>query len=348
MLGESDIGAFERKAFDALWFAEHVVGEKAMGHPLLRRSFDTTRRALRNHIGRQLAKRGPGRVLPIEERRDLGPEEFGEEYLRHARPVVLRGAAAKWECCLKWSPQWFADAYGDDAMQIIHLEQDWNRDHKIEDSTLREVIGSMGSGAMKYARFVPLFARHPELFEHFDLEFLAAYVGRPIKLWGDDGDGIGLRSQCFIGERGTTTSLHNAMSNNIFIQCHGRKLWTIIPPAYNAVINPPVLRTPGYFAAFLDPTRPNPDEFWMFEHCDRYEVTLEEGDVFYNPPFYWHHVYNPVDSIGIGIRWYWKVSAEAACRTQNRLAFMATNPTMEEHLQQNDDFTASFAKARAL
>ena len=349
MLGRDDIGLLDRAAFNALWFAEHLAGEKLAQRKPVRRAFDATRKLVRERIGRQLRKKGKGRVLPIDERRNLSPEEFSERYLHQARPVVMRGAASDWECTKKWTPQWFADSYGDDRVMIVHLEADWNRDHKVEETRLAEVIKSMGSGVMKYARFVPLFKRHPELFDHFDREFLARYVGRPVKLFGSEGKGVGLRSQLFIGERGTHTSFHNAMTNNLFVQAHGRKHWLIVPPSYNAVINPPIARTPGYFPAYLNPHDPDPDEFWMFEYIDRYELTLNEGDVLYNPPFHWHWVTNPVDSIGIGIRWYYKVSARKSCWTQDRLAFMATNPTMDEYLKDmDDDFGVNFAKAKAI
>lgn len=348
MLGHDHIRPLDRLAFNGLWLAEHVLGEQRMQNPVFSGMIGGARRAVRGRIGRHLARRGEGRVLQIEERDDLTPEEFGRDYLSKARPVVLRGAAKKWECAQKWSPQWFADNYGDDRVMIVHLEDDWNHDHQVEETNLRAMIHDMGNGRLRYARFLPLFKRHPELFTHFDHDFLEGFVGRPIKLWGQDGSGIPLRSQLFIGERNTNTSLHNAMTNNLFVQAYGQKKWIIIPPSYNPVINPPVTRTPGYFAAYLDPLEPG-EEFEMYKHIDRYEITLEAGDLFYNPPFYWHHVSNPTDSIGIGIRWYWKVSARAACATQNRLSFMATNPTMEDYLRDaDDDFGVNFAKAKAV
>jgi hypothetical protein len=348
MLGNDHIRSLDRLAFNGLWFAEHMLGAKAMANPFVHRLVGGARRAVRRRVARHLARRGEGKVLSIDERDHLTPEEFGEQYLKRARPVVLRGAAAKWECVQKWSPAWFADNYGDDRVVVVHLEKDWNQDHDVEETNLRSVIHDMGNGRMRYARFLPLFKRHPELFEHFDRKSLSGFVGRPVKLWGQDGSGIPLRSQLFIGERNTTTSLHCAMTNNLFVQVYGRKKWILIPPSYNAVVNPPVTRAPGYFAAYLNPLDPG-EGFEMFRHIDRYELTLEPGDLFYNPPFYWHHVSNPTDSIGIGIRWYWKVSARASCWTQNRLSFMATNPTMEEHLRDaDDDFGINFAKVKAV
>lgn len=206
----------------------------------------------------------------------------------------------------------------------------------------------MGSGVLRYARFVPLFKNHPELFDHFDRNWVASYVGRKVKLWGSSGDAVPLRSQLFIGEKGTQTSLHCAMTNNLFVQVYGEKKWIIYPPSYNPILEPPVTRAPGFFACYYDPFDVDEEAFPAARYFDRYEAHLKPGDVLYNPPFHWHHVSNSTDSIGIGIRWYWKVSARKSCWTQNRLSFMATNPTMKEFLQHGDDFAYNFGKTRAV
>ena len=41
----------------------------------------------------------------------------------------------------------------------------------------------------------------------------------------------------------------------------------------------------------------------LYKYIDGYEVTLKPGDVLWNPPFYWHTIKNPTDSIGVGYRW---------------------------------------------
>jgi hypothetical protein len=253
MLGVGDISALQRLRYNGHWFLEHLYGETLLAKGAPRALFESQKRALRERIRRTMARKGAGRIFEVDERNDLSPEVFVREYLSQARPVVMRGAASSWECCKTWTPGYFAERYGDDRALIIHLEKDWNEDHSTEETNLREVIGSMGTGVMRYARFVPLLKNHPELFDHFDRGFIERYVGHEIKLWGRPGGGV---------------------------------------------------------------------------------------------PFHWHHVSNPTDSIGIGIRWYWKVSARKSCWTQNRLSFMAKNPTMQEFLQNGDDFAYNFGKTR--
>lgn len=348
MLGMNDIRAAQRLQYNGHWFLEHLFGDTLLASGAGRALFEAQKRALRERIRKTMSRKGAGRVFEIDERNDLGPEEFVRDYLSQARPVVMRGVASSWECCKSWTPSAFAERYGDDRVLIIHLEQDWNEDHSTEETNLREVIGSMGTGVMRYARFVPLLKNHPELFDHFDRNWIESYVGHEVKLWGRPGAGVPLRSQLFIGEKGTKTSLHCAMTNNLFVQAYGEKQWILYPPSYNPVLEPPVTRAPGFFACYYDPTAPDLATYPASPYMDRYELHLKPGDVFYNPPFHWHHVSNPTDSIGIGIRWYWKVSARKSCWTQNRLSFMATNPTMQEFLRNGDDFAYNFGKTRAV
>ena len=174
MLGRSDIGGGQRLAYNGLWFLEHLFGEGLLAKGAGRALFERQKGARRRSIARRMSRKGEGRTFPVEERGDLGPEEFGRSYLREARPVVLRGVANAWECCRTWTPSLFAERYGDDRVLLIHLEKDWNEDHSTEETNLREVIGSMGSGVMRYARFVPLFKNHPELFDHFDRKWSRA------------------------------------------------------------------------------------------------------------------------------------------------------------------------------
>src|SRR3990172_1935969 len=163
MLGSSDIAGVQRLAYNGLWFAEHLFGQGLLAQGPGGALFQWQKRRLRQSIARRMSRKGRGRVFPIEERSDLGPEEFGRSYLREARPVVMRGIANAWECCRSWSPSLFAERYGNDRVLLIHLEKDWNEDHSTEETNLREVIASMGSGVMRYARFLPLFKNHPEL-----------------------------------------------------------------------------------------------------------------------------------------------------------------------------------------
>jgi len=46
---------------------------------------------------------------------------------------------------------------------------------------------------------------------------------------------VGTYCRLFMGGANTTTSVHNAIGSNLFVQLHGEKTWWLYPPRYNAV-----------------------------------------------------------------------------------------------------------------
>ena len=68
-----------------------------------------------------------------------------------------------------------------------------------------------------------------------------------------------------------------------------------------------------YFHSDCDPYDLDDPKFPLLKHAWKYEITLEPGDVLWVPPFMWHQVENPTESIGIAYR------------------FMATRPNIFLH-----------------
>jgi len=257
MLGRHDISALDRLAYDGLWLADHRYGEKLSARPSLRRAVDGARRRVQRRVGRRLAARGRGRVLPVDERLDLSSEKFMTHYQLPAQPVVMRGAAEDWECCRR-----------------------------------QEKPSSLGS------------------LEHRHLRALVGETSR-------------IQPTLAYGKGGTTTRLQRVMTNHLHVQVQGEQRWVVVRPSYDPVLNPTPSSIPGSATSDLDPFAPDRREFGMFWYVDRYEVTLDPGDVLFNPPFHWHSVTNARESAGIGLDWYSRRNARAASRTQHRLASLA-------------------------
>src|SRR6202044_2291271 len=83
--------------------------------------------------GRMIAKASgnkDGRVIAVDRRRDLTPEEFKRDYLQTGIPVVLEGAAAHWPAVQKWTPDYLSSCYGRDRVEVLD-GQNWkvNREH---------------------------------------------------------------------------------------------------------------------------------------------------------------------------------------------------------------------------
>jgi hypothetical protein len=267
-----------------------------------------------------LAKHGEGEIMPIERRKDLTPKEFKDHYVKKGIPVVLEGAAKDWACVQKWSLEYFKDLHGTDEICLVDI----NSNHEFEFITLADVIDNIRGGGKKYYRFYPLLYRHPEHLKDFDYEWLRKHKTRSI--WFDV-------FQVFIGGQGTYTAMHNANAPNIFVQAYGVKEWIIYSHYYAPIVDPspinsayreaPAKMKEGPFNPF------EPDfntKYKLFKYADGYKVTLQPGDVLWNPPYYWHAVKNATDSIGVGYRWFAPAYSFSISPFYMFLDFFAKNP----------------------
>ncbi|TND10620.1 MAG: transcription factor jumonji jmjC domain-containing protein [Bacteroidetes bacterium] len=282
----------QRFKYGVYQIADHFFGRKKL--------FNKARARYYAKLKASLEKKGPGRIMPIERRKDLSLKEFMNHYVRKGIPVVMEGAAADWDCVKKWSLEYFKELHGKDEIVLVDQSQ---VDYPYELTTLAHVIDNIRSGGSKYYRFYPLLSRHPEHLEEFDYKWLRDRRTKPV--WFD-------AFQVFIGGAGTYTALHNANQSNLFVQVYGEKKWVLYSHYYTPIIDPapvsnvyrsaPGKKESGPFNPFeeeLDFT----GHYELFKYLDGYSVHLKPGDVFWNPPFYWHAVKNPTDSIGVGYRW---------------------------------------------
>ncbi len=270
---------------------------------------------------KELKKHGDGKIMPVERRKDLSLEEFKNHYVRKGIPVVMEGAAKDWPCVQKWSLQYFKDLHGDDEIVLVDQAA---KDFPYELTTLADVIDNIRGGGGKYYRFYPLLTRHPEHLEDFDYKWLRERRSNPV--WFD-------AFQVFIGGEGSYTSLHNANQSNLFVQVYGEKKWVLYSNYYAPIIDPmPVRNVYRDAPAKVDAGPFDPFElkfeppYELFRYMDGYSVHLKPGDVFWNPPFYWHAVKNATDSIGVGYRWLSPFYSFKTSPLYMSLDCMATNP----------------------
>ena len=114
-------------------------------------------------------------------------------------------------------------------------------------------------------------------------------------------------SQLFFGPKGTGTTLHCAKPSNIFYNIKGRKKWTFIHPKYSEYLSP-VLSNNGFFVVSKINYFNNKS---LLRNIPKFEYILEEGDVLFNPSWWWHCVENISEyTIGVanrsdlGFKWY--------------------------------------------
>ena len=271
---------------------------QVMDHFFGRKTFFKDRAPYYRALNENMPKRGEGRIMPIEYRKDLSLEEFKNHYVKKGIPVVMQGAAKDWPCVQKWSLEYFKELHGKD--EIVLVDQAIPG-YPYELTTLADVIENIRGGGSKYYRFYPLLVRHPEHINDFDYKWLRER--RNPLCWFD-------AFQVFIGGQGSYTALHNANQSNLFVQVYGEKKWTLYSHYYSPIVDPHPVRNVYRSAPGKRQTGPfNPFEpdydypFELYKYIDGYSVHLKPGDILWNPPFYWHAVKNVTDSIGVGYRW---------------------------------------------
>ncbi|MEK7435016.1 MAG: cupin-like domain-containing protein [Cyanobacteriota bacterium] len=330
MDARTSINNLHKIQYDTFWFFDHVLGKDNVNL-----FFEKNRNELKKEILKFVQKKEEkGKTYQIERRKNLTIEEFKNNYLRLSIPVVLEGAAKDWACVKNWTPEFLGEKYGSDEIQLIDASPSDFDDinYKIQKTTLKEVIMSMDDGPIgKYSRFNRILHDHPELKEDFDLKFLKSLRNTVSS---------GQTFQVFIGGKGTKTHLHCASEHNLFTQVYGRKHWTVYPPVYDCVLEPVVNRTP-YFHSTFDPDKPDYEKFPAMEYLDKYECILEPGDIFFNPPSYWHHVNNLSGSIGVAFRWF-ALDAFKIDFMQTLLTIMSVNPPFILATKNRTDFPKIF------
>jgi len=295
------MGDFRRniKTGQRIEYGIYQILDHFMGRPRVFKMLGKRRKKFYRNLLETLKKSGEGKIIPIDRRTDLSKEEFFSHYVKKGIPVVMEGAAKDWDCVKNWSLQYFKELHGKDEIMMVSDQANMKN---YETTTLGEVLDNIRGGGSKYYRFYPLLEHHPEHIKDFDYNWL---------LERRKGFTFFDTFQLFIGGKGTVSYLHNANAPNLFVQTFGEKNWVLYSHYYTPIIDPDPVRNIYRNAPFraknnmpFDPFNPDyspPNE--LYKYIDGISVSLKPGDVFWNPPFYWHTVKNGSDSIGVGYRW---------------------------------------------
>ncbi len=272
--------------------------DKLIGRKNGRKITWNSRKRFYDNVFESLKKQGEHKLIEVERVSEISQKDFREKYVLKGRPVVIEGGAKEWGCVKDWSLDYFNNLHGDDEVTIVANDAN---EIPFEILKFSDVLDNIKRGGKKYFRFYPLLSKHPEHIKDFDYNWLRN-SRNSFSFWE--------QFQVFIGGKGTSTPIHNASASNIFVQAYGEKEWILYPPDLTTIIDPepghnfhrgaPFKTSDGPF----NPFNPNYDAAYsVSKYTVAIKVHLKAGDIFFNPPHYWHAVTNPTDSIGIGYRW---------------------------------------------
>lgn len=307
------LNAAGRRAYLALFFAEHVLGRERFER-MLGSARERNRRRMLEYVA----------DWPVDDRRPVREVEF-TSHRDFARtfpswePAVFRGVAKNWPAVGKWGLDFFGDRFGQTRAVLIDQYGLYSEGEssRYEIGTMGQFVEAIRAGKKESLRFAAIVEENQELKDDLDMKWLAGFRSN-----------FSLRGFCqfFMSPASTHTPVHCALESNAFVQVYGKKRWVLHSAMYQPFLDPPADRLPYFHTDFL-PDRPSP-RFPLAPHAPAYEVVLEPGDVMYVPPFVWHYVENLTDTIAIAYRFF---SLRTAFRSSWPLTiakFAATRPSL--------------------
>ncbi len=221
------------------------------------------------------------------ERREAPPfEEFVHDYYSKQLPVVLFGGAKHWPASKNWSPEYFAERFGDAEIEV---------QQKRESDPQYERNSGKHKGRIRMKEFVRMI-RDAEKSNDFymtanntkgskaDLTLLFREIeefGPGYNQLDQDHSGMFL----WFGPAGIVTPLHYDLTNNFLLQIYGRKEVQLIP----ALQTPLCYNDVGVFSAA---EFPNFDEkrHPLMKKVKPLTVILSPGEALFIPIGWWHRV----------------------------------------------------------
>jgi hypothetical protein len=211
-------------------------------------------------------------------------EELFEKYYCPNKPVILFDEFARSKALMLWTPEYFADAFGS---EIVEIMMDRQSDPSYEMNSLShkraialsDYIHMLQAGGPTNDYYLVannhLFDRPAFSRLYDDLEW-PPYLEPSLR-----------KDRVFfwLGPAGTITPLHHDECNILLLQIRGRKLIHMISPDYT----PKLYNNVGVFS---DVDLDNPD--WelhpLFKDVAIQKATLHPGEALFIPVGWWHHV----------------------------------------------------------
>lgn len=242
--------------------------------------------------------------LPLLE---INPDQLGSDPQEtiarlsqgYTEPIVIRNWVKDSEGVKRWGHKDFwTGNYGDEEVLCGGIK------NSSEKCTINMFFANLESGKDSFyiSGASNIFDNNKELHDMVDTPAIKAAAPK---------NSLYMATQMFLGVPGMGSHIHTAMGVNIFRQIQGRKKWYFIPSSQTSYLKPSI-NTNGFSChtkTLIDLKYPEPAEqsAW-FGKLERYSITLNPGDVLYNPPWYWHGVINfPAEgqdsehSINIGV-----------------------------------------------
>jgi hypothetical protein len=259
---------------------------------------------------------------------EIDSEDISDEQIyslsQYQRPFVIRGKIRNWRAVKEFTPEFLRANYGNVKIPINHGKKrasddktkptDYREYYKIRYATVSDLIDSAVSGGDLQALSVEdlLHRDNDYLIKNFlELDKIREWSGLThAKSFLHKKLRVGLIGslQLFVASSTGYTTWHCAPAHNFFLQIYGKKYWTFADTAYTVGMSPVIKTSQQYQGSLVDSRESLADcvsrGFSLYPYVPKFDITLEPGDLLFNPQYCWHSVKTEGTgaTIGIGVR----------------------------------------------
>ncbi|XP_011300514.1 lysine-specific demethylase 8 isoform X2 [Fopius arisanus] len=234
----------------------------------------------------------------VERLKTPSMETFYRDIFVKKIPAVLEGCIDHWRALTRWkNPNYLLKMGGTRTVPIEigskYTEEDWSQ-HLI---TLSEFIKShvtKNNDKLGYLAQHQLFEQIPELKEDFSIPDYCSFSDNTEDSFPD--------INAWFGPKGTVSPLHYDPKNNLLCQVFGCKRVILYHPNDSNNLYPYDTRLLCNTAQ-VDPINPDYDNFPDFKYARGMMCYLNEGEMLFIPPGWWHHVVSLTPCFSISFWW---------------------------------------------
>ena len=214
-------------------------------------------------------------------------EDFYQQYFWRNTPVVLQDLMADWPALERWTPEFFAERYGNELIEITSEREsdplfEANLDQHRSRIRMRDYIRRIKQSTNSTNDFY-LVAKNG-LMANKAFRSLLDDIRCPARFL-DPTTANSHNISIWFGPAGTITPLHHDGSNIILAQIRGRKLVKLISPFFLDYLY-------NTYACFSDVDLDQIDyeRFPLMKHVEILSMTLEAGECLFIPIGWWHWI----------------------------------------------------------
>ncbi|XP_051188420.1 lysine-specific demethylase JMJ30 isoform X1 [Lolium perenne] len=236
----------------------------------------------------------------IARRSCLSLEEFICDYFLRETPVIISGCIDHWPAMTKWKDiQYLKKIAGDRTVPVevgkSYVCSEWKQELITFSQFLERMWSTVCPSNVTYLAQHPLFEQIKELHEDIMV---------PDYCYAGGGELQSLNA--WFGPHGTVTPLHYDPHHNILAQVLGRKYIRLYPGSVSEDLYPHT-ETMLSNTSQVDLDNIDAKEFPRVQNLDFMDCILEEGDLLYIPPKWWHYVRSL--SISFSVSFWWRAAA---------------------------------------